>query len=70
MKINWFSPLPPEKTDIANYSARILPHLSAKSDITLWTTQKKWIADVNSLANVTRYSPQKISWKDINSGDV
>jgi glycosyltransferase involved in cell wall biosynthesis len=70
MKINWFSPLLPEKTDIAHYTTRILTDLTAQSDITLWTAQKKRNADVNSLANVVHYSPQEISWKYINSKDV
>ena len=43
MKINWFSPLPPDHTEIANYTARLLPALERKFDTTVWTATKKWL---------------------------
>lgn len=36
MKINWFSPLPPQKTDIANYTLRVAPHLLEQADVTFY----------------------------------
>ena len=39
MRLNWFSPLPPARTEIANYTVRLLPALCASCDVTLWTDQ-------------------------------
>src|SRR5439155_4075393 len=55
MKLNWFSPLPPAKTDIAHYTARILPALRAHAEVTLWTDQKDWDESLNLNAKVRRY---------------
>ena len=41
MKINWFCPLLPEKTDIAHYTSRILRELQKYAEVVLWTNQKK-----------------------------
>ena len=35
MKILWFSPLPPAKTDIANYTCRVMAHLTRFADVQL-----------------------------------
>jgi len=37
MRINWFSPLPPEKTDIAHYTARCATALQREFDVVYWT---------------------------------
>lgn len=37
MKIAYFSPLPPDRSGIAAYSAALLPHLAAYADLTLFT---------------------------------
>jgi glycosyltransferase involved in cell wall biosynthesis len=34
-KLAWFTPLPPEKTGIANYNAKLLPHMSRDFDVSL-----------------------------------
>ncbi|MCB9159065.1 MAG: glycosyltransferase family 4 protein [Caldilineaceae bacterium] len=36
MRIAYFSPLPPQRTGIADYSATLLPHLAAHADVTLF----------------------------------
>lgn len=36
-KIHWFSPLPPAKTDIGNYTARLLDALRSQAEVVLWT---------------------------------
>ncbi|WP_374419721.1 hypothetical protein [Novosphingobium arvoryzae] len=33
MRLKWFSPLPPARTDIANYSARVLAALAERADV-------------------------------------
>lgn len=37
MHLNWFSPLLPERTDIAHYTARLAPALLRHFDVTFWT---------------------------------
>lgn len=39
LKINFFTPLPPAKTEIASHSARILPALAGLCDVVVWTPQ-------------------------------
>ncbi|MCG8611398.1 MAG: glycosyltransferase [Pseudomonadales bacterium] len=39
-KINWFSPLLPDRTDIAHYTYRILPALAAHFEVTLWAPER------------------------------
>ncbi len=43
MKINWFSPLPPARTDIAEYTVRVLPGLIKNCQLELWTDQTIYI---------------------------
>ena len=54
MKINWFSPLLPARTDIAHYTARILPALKSSAQITLWTHQPEWDRELENHARVRR----------------
>ena len=71
MKINWFCPLPPAKTSIADdYLAGILPSLSRHSELTLWTDQSSWDRNLEKVATVRRYDPQRLSWPDLNQAGV
>ncbi len=68
MKINWFSPLPPDHTEIANYTARLLPALERKFDTTVWTATNKWNGELNEICRINRFSEKSIDWKTINLG--
>jgi hypothetical protein len=71
MKINWFCPLPPARTSIADdYLAGILPSLSKHSELTLWTDQSRWDRNLEKVASVRRYDPHRISWLDLNQADA
>lgn len=70
MRLNWFSPLLPAKTDIAHYTSRVLPALGAHAEITLWTDQNEWDSALETHARVRRYAPQRPPWFDFNRGDV
>lgn len=41
LKINWFSPTPPAKTDIAYYTASLMPMLSRQAPIELWSASSE-----------------------------
>lgn len=70
MKLHWFSPLPPARTDIAHYTTRVLPALTARADVTLWTDQLKWDTDLDKCADVRSYRPDRMSWEDLNRDDM
>jgi glycosyltransferase involved in cell wall biosynthesis len=69
MKINWFSPLPPARTDIAHYTQRVLPALSARADVTLWTDINEWSKDLERYAEVRLYHPDTMDWAAVNRAD-
>jgi glycosyltransferase involved in cell wall biosynthesis len=66
MKLNWFSPLPPARTDIAHYTTRVLPALSSRASVTLWTDQEHWDAGLEKYASVRRYRPERPPWAELN----
>jgi glycosyltransferase involved in cell wall biosynthesis len=70
MKINWFSPLSPAATDIAHYTARVVPALSAVAEITLWTTKRQWARSLEDFAEVRRYGLNRLPWTDLNRADM
>ena len=70
MKINWFSPLPPAQTDIAHYTSRILPALSAVAEVTLWTTRRQWTKGIERFAEVRRYGLDRVPFSDLNRADM
>lgn len=70
MKINWFSPLPPAKTDIAHYTARVLPALSALGSVTLWTDQREWDQTLKALVEVRTFKLGRMPWVELNRADA
>jgi glycosyltransferase involved in cell wall biosynthesis len=71
MKINWFCPLPPAKTSIADdYLAGILPSLSKYTQLTLWTDQSHWDRQLEKYATVRTYDPRRIKWPELHRADV
>ncbi|HKZ81769.1 MAG TPA: glycosyltransferase [Pyrinomonadaceae bacterium] len=70
MKLNWFSPLPPAKTDIAHYTKRLLPALSTVAEVTLWTEQRTWDRELENYAEVRSYRNRGIRWLELNRADM
>jgi glycosyltransferase involved in cell wall biosynthesis len=68
MRIHWFSPLPPARTDIAHYTGRLLPALAARAEVTLWTDQPHWYSRLERHAAVRRFDPRDFPWEAL-SGD-
>jgi glycosyltransferase involved in cell wall biosynthesis len=69
MKLNWFSPLPPAKSEIANYAARLLPVLAAHAEIVLWTEDGTALdSEIEKHAEVRRYPP--FDWAALNKADI
>ena len=42
MKLNFFSPLPPTRSDIARVTTNLLPFLAEKAEIVVWSSESKW----------------------------
>lgn len=70
MKINWFSPLPPARTDIAHYTTRVLPALTALAEVTLWTDQREWDQSLNEQAEVRTFRLGRMPWVELNRADA
>lgn len=70
MRVNWFSPLPPAMTDIGHYTARILPSLNGKGEVTLWTDQNEWASKLEAYARTQNYQINKVHWAMLNRTGV
>jgi glycosyltransferase involved in cell wall biosynthesis len=70
LKLNWFSPLSPAKTDIAHYTKRLLPALTSVAEVTLWTDQREWDRELQSFADVRTYNLAKLPWVELNQADI
>jgi glycosyltransferase involved in cell wall biosynthesis len=70
MRIHWFSPLAPARTDIAHYTGRILPALSARAEVTLWTDQQHWYSGLERHAAVRRFDPRNFRWEALEDADA
>jgi glycosyltransferase involved in cell wall biosynthesis len=70
MKISWFSPLPPDHTDIANYTVRLLPALGRAFETTVYTEAKSWDPGIDELCPVKRFTPETLDWKALNTGGI
>jgi glycosyltransferase involved in cell wall biosynthesis len=57
MRLNWFSPLPPARTDIAHYTARVAPALAERFEMTFWTDEAADAAFLPRGAEVRRFGP-------------
>jgi len=76
MKLNWFSPLPPAATDIAHFTMRVLPALSQRADVTLWTVLQAGasggasVEALSKLADIRTFDPNRVPWEDLNRADA
>ena len=62
--IHWISPLPPAETDIAHYTARVLPALSAEAEVVLWTDAREWDPTLERHATVKHFDPDTVMPRD------
>lgn len=62
--IHWVSPLFPAQTDIAHYTARILPGLSVKAEVILWTDAREWDLTLEQFCTVKHFDPDTVLPRD------
>jgi glycosyltransferase involved in cell wall biosynthesis len=70
VKINWFSPLPPARSDIARVTRGLLPLLAEQAEIVIWSSDPEWSREIEEFGEVHYYNPNKLPWRDINQADV
>jgi ubiquinone/menaquinone biosynthesis C-methylase UbiE/glycosyltransferase involved in cell wall biosynthesis len=70
MRLNWFSPVPPAKSGIADYTSLILPTLSELAEIVLWTDQDDWDPALEHYAEVRHYALKGLPWMEVNRGTI
>jgi glycosyltransferase involved in cell wall biosynthesis len=66
VRLNWFSPIPPAKSGIADYTQRLLPALTAAAEIVVWTDQESWDPAVEEYAEVRSYRLKEMPWAEVN----
>jgi glycosyltransferase involved in cell wall biosynthesis len=66
MRLNWFSPLPPEQTDIAHYTGRLAAALMRRFDVVFWTDLRSDAAVLPPGAKVKAFNPAHIAGRDFN----
>lgn len=68
LRIDFFTPLSPQPTDIANHSVSLLPTLATQADVTVWTDQESWtkLPDVA----IRRFALDAPPFLDMNRADA
>lgn len=68
MRLNWFSPLPPARTDIANYTVRVLPALLERGvEVKVWSSHPDY--DPAALPGGVQHAPAvdpRLPWPEVN----
>jgi glycosyltransferase involved in cell wall biosynthesis len=70
MRLAYFSPLPPQKSGISDYSEVLLPHLSNYYDIDLWVNETKIEESLSKNYQIIKYNsktsyPEKLAEYDV-----
>jgi glycosyltransferase involved in cell wall biosynthesis len=69
MKVNWFSPLRPAKTAIADYTLHVMRAFATRSEVTIWTDQSEWDPEYEIYGRVRQYHGVP-DWSELNRADV
>jgi glycosyltransferase involved in cell wall biosynthesis len=70
LNLNFFSPLPPARTEIAWNAAGVLPALARLANVTVWTDQAEWDPTLALHAEVRTFSMERIPWNELNRADI
>jgi glycosyltransferase involved in cell wall biosynthesis len=69
MKVNFFTPLPPAASDVAQCAARCMDSLAERFEVTFWTDARV-DRDMRRRARVRAYDPASIDVREINHADL
>jgi glycosyltransferase involved in cell wall biosynthesis len=67
MKLNWFSPLPPERTDIAHYTGRVASALMRNFEVVFWTDQRAGAHTLPAGSDVCFFDREHIEGRSFNA---
>ena len=70
MKLNFFSPLPPTRSEIARLTTNLLPLLAEKAEVIVWSSEPQWDPAAESRATVRHYEASRPPWRAISEADV
>lgn len=70
MKLNWFSPLPPTRSEIARQTTNLLPLLAQEAEVVVWSSETQWQLEAGSLATVRHYDANYPPWLQLSEADV
>jgi glycosyltransferase involved in cell wall biosynthesis len=68
MRVNWFSPLPPERTGVAQFSACVVPALARIAEVRVWTSEPQW--DVDFAVPVSKLPDDDAPWRILQDADI
>lgn len=66
----WFSPVPPARTDIAQYSARIVPHLSSLIDLQVVRPDGQEYKEQQDDSELSTRSAGQVSMRELNASHL
>jgi glycosyltransferase involved in cell wall biosynthesis len=69
-RINWFSPLPPTRSDIARQTLTLLPELAQRAEVTLWSNESIYDESARDFATIKSYDAAHPPWREINRADA
>ena len=70
LRINWFSPLPPTRSEIARQTLTLLPELSRRAEVVVWCNDPKIEPTPPDRVQVRRYDVAHPPWREISAADV
>jgi glycosyltransferase involved in cell wall biosynthesis len=70
MKLSWFSPLPPDHTEIGNVSARLCPVLASRFDLQIYTETENWLKQPETHAPVHGFTCAGMDWKRLHAAGM
>ena len=75
LRLNLFSPLPPQQSEIANHTLMVAGALSKLADVTLWTQQAEPpVLQTNAGRRldlpVVRFDPERMEWTRLHEADA
>ncbi len=70
MKLNWFSPLPPTRSEIARQTTNLLPLLAQEAEVVVWSSETQWQLESGTQATVRHYDANHPPWLELSEADV
>lgn len=70
LRFHWFSPLPPDRTDIGHFTNRILPALDGKAEVTIWTPTENPVAPALDGVTVRPIGESATALAELNRADA